>query len=387
MTTFLSRSLCQAAVLLALGASILAQTTYCLSVHAGPATGSNNLAAPSWLAASIGGGPIVSVAPTAGQTAAQASAAHEAAFVAAGYATARSGPNEFCVTAGPGGAPLTSGLSYGTDDTNLDIDSKVRKPPAVPGVPPAVGAKGNGVPVPVPPDNQPPMPLPGQITILVYLETDHGVIVITIQIQLPPGMNGQQLRQLIEQLLRAHGLLPTRARYPSPLPGGGLVDGLLLERAANGDKVVGIEYQYDAMARRLVHQIGGAGFLPTFGAGEYGPATRGQAPFEPWARVQGYPQIGSFFDVFHEIGLPLSPGGTVTGLAPAVMPIASGWLLVDPALSVFEFALTDPFGVIQKRYHVPPAPGLIGLPLYEQAGVVGPTGELSLTNAVRCVID
>lgn len=364
-----------------------AQNNYCMSVHAGPATGVNSGNAPAKLGSKIGSGPTILTPTAPGQTAAQASAAHEAAYRAAGYATSRSGPNEFCVTAGPGGAPLSGGLCYGTDDTNLDIDGKVRKPPAVPGVPVPPGDKGNGVPVPVPPDTQPPLPFPGLITILVEIRTAAGTtVVIAIHIQLPAGLNGAQLRQLIEQVLRSYGLLPNRVQYPSVLQHGQWVDGLLLERTIAGDQVVGIEYAYDSLARHIVHQNGGAGFLPYRGAGEYGPATRGMAPFEPWVRVQGTPSVGSSFDVYHELGLPFAPGGTVVGLVPAGQPFGNGWLLIEPGASVFEFAMTDAFGVIQKRHTVPNHPGLIGLPLCEQAGVTGPNGIPSLTPAVRCIL-
>jgi hypothetical protein len=381
------RSLLGAAMALSLSLCALAQTTYCLSVHGGPATGVNTLGAPSQLAAAIGGAPNVGTGPTAGQTAAQASAAHEAAFIAAGYTTARTGPNQFCVTAGPGAAALAGGLAYGCDDTNLDIDTKVRRAPVAPGAPPAAGGKDSGVPVPVPPDQQPPMPMPGLIQILIYID-DHGtLVIIQVVIQLPPGLNGQQLRLLIEQALRAAGLLPNRVRYPSVLQSQGLVDGLYLDRTMTGAKVYGIEYQYDAMSRRIVHQNGGAGFLPDFGASEYGVATRGAAPIEPWAHVQGFPQIGSFFDVTFEFGMPNTPGATVLSLGQGVAPIANGWLMVDLATAFFTFTMSDGLGNIQLQHTVPMVPALIGLPLHEQAGLLGPGGQLSLTNAVRSVID
>ncbi len=136
-----------------------------------------------------------------------------------------------------------------------------------------------------------------------------------------------------------------------------------------------------------MHQNGGAGFLPAFGAGAYGRATQGASPIEPWAHVQGFPQVGGFFEVFHEIGLPNLPGGIVMGFGSTMMPLGNGWLFVDPAVSTFEFAMTDAAGVIQKRHNIPAIPALIGLPIHQQAGIAGPGGQLSLTNAVRCVID
>jgi hypothetical protein len=366
-----------------------AQASYCISIHDDPAaSGVNNTGGSSQVASAIDGAPNVTTTPAPGQTAAQVSAAHEAAFRARGYTTVRSSPEEFCVTAGPGGAPLGGGLAHGTDDTGLDIDGKIvrPRPPVAPPVRP--DDKDNGVPVPVPPDHQPPIPQPLQIVILIYIVDQNGVVVvIQIQVFVPAGANGAQIRQLIEQALRAHGLLPSRVRYPNLLQPGQLVDGLWIDRTVAGEPVVGFEYRYDARARQVLHRIGGAGFLPTFGAAEYGRSLRGACPIEPRVGVQGAPRLGSFFDVFHDFGLSFAPGGIVVSLQPGLMPLGAGWLHVDPGLSVFEFALTDAFGRMQRRHSLPNDLALVGLPLCQQAGVLGPAGELGLSPAMRCVVD
>jgi hypothetical protein len=74
-----------------------AQQKVCFSVHAGPATGLNNLNQPSDLRGEVNG-HTVTIKPGTGTTAAGASAAHEAAFQAAGYTAERTNATEFCVT-------------------------------------------------------------------------------------------------------------------------------------------------------------------------------------------------------------------------------------------------------------------------------------------------
>ena len=102
-----------------LAAALPAQLQICLSVHGGPAFGFDNFLLPSQLRAVIGGNSV-SVPLFMGQTAAAASAAHEAAFVGAGYATVRAAPNLFYVTARPGGLPIVAGAAYGTTDRCWD---------------------------------------------------------------------------------------------------------------------------------------------------------------------------------------------------------------------------------------------------------------------------
>jgi len=68
---------------LSLTAALAAQQTVCLSLH-GVATGANNLGQPAQVAARVQGVHVA--VPTApGQGAPAASAAHEAAFAAAGF--------------------------------------------------------------------------------------------------------------------------------------------------------------------------------------------------------------------------------------------------------------------------------------------------------------
>ncbi len=396
--TNLFRSAVALALCLGLSLAARAQQEVCLSVHGGPATGQHNQGGPSSLNAriKINGVPdTTSVSPRAGQTAAQVSADQEAAFRAKGYDVVRKSPTEICLKSGPGGAPITAGVSYGNDDTGLDIDTGVRK------LPPAVGGGGGGDPatkgegggIVVPPDNQPPAPLPQPVLILIVIEVrlDNGsVVVIVVQVMIFPGMNGLQIQQAILQALRQAGFLVNRGRWPSTFPGNQLVDGFLLDRHQNGGTVQHMQYQYDAMARRVLgRQEMTAGLFPTHGATSYGDATRGFAPATPFVRTQGEHRIGSFFDVTYQLHTPFLPGGELVSLGglSQAQPVLNGWLLVDPWLGSFLFGMTDAFGNLSTRYVVPADPRLVGLPLHLQGVALDPVaGQVAATDALKAVI-
>lgn len=365
---------------LALSAPMLAQQVVCLSVHGGPATGTNSAGGPAQLAARVEG-QQVSIPTAAGQGAAAASAAHEAAFVAAGFTTMRTGPNEFCVTAAPGGAPITRGLCYGTDDMGLDLDSKVHVPPAAPGGGAAV-AKANGVAVPLPPAQQPPQPFGGVITIWIWVRSGQSQIMICVQITLPPGVPGQGLRQIIQQQLLAQGFLGNVIVVPHPWLANQRIEVLQLERMTNGDAIEGIEFQYDSLSRRIVSNVTGAGLESIYGAYEFGRATQGLAGTMPWSRLGGPPpMINSFFDVFHDIGLPLAIGGFVLGTGKTAVPVFNGMLLVDPATMVVELGLTSATGQLARHWQLPNSMALVGFPLHSQ-GFAFTGGLISMSTGV-----
>ena len=196
-----------------------AQQTVCLSLH-GTATGTNSVGQPGQVAARVQG-VHVAVPTTAGQSAAAASAAHQAAFTAAGFATTRTGPNVFCLTAAPGGAPITSGSCYGTDDLGLDLDSDVAVPlPPGPVPAPAAAAKANGAVVPLPPVQQPPQPFGGTIVVWIWIKVGTQRVLVIVQIQLPPNVPGGVLRQIIAQQLLAQGLLGNVVKIEDPFHSG-----------------------------------------------------------------------------------------------------------------------------------------------------------------------
>ncbi|MFY9343709.1 MAG: hypothetical protein WAT39_14540 [Planctomycetota bacterium] len=362
--------------------TLAAQQHVCLSVHAGPATGSNSMGAPAQLAARVEG-VQVSVPTAAGQTAAAASAAHEAAFVAAGFATTRTNANEFCVTAAPGGAPITRGLCYGTDDLGLDLDSDVHVPAPAPG---AGKAKDNGAVVPLPPVQQPPLPFGGVITIWIWVDMGSIRVMVCVQITLAAGMPGQALRQQIQQQLAAFGFLGHVVTVIDPLHPQQRIDVLQLERTVAGDPIDGIEYQYDAMSRRIVQNITGAGVDPIFGASEYGQPTMGMAIHRPWSRVIGIPpQINSFFDVFHDVDLPMAIGGYALSTGKAELPVFNGLLLVDPLSLVIELGMTSTTGELVRHWTIPNNQALVGFPLHSQ-GFAFQNGQLTMSTGIAATI-
>lgn len=358
-----------------------AQQKVCLSLHGGPATGTNNTGGRAQVAARVEG-VQVAIPTTPGQTTAQASAAHEAAFLAAGFTTERVNATEFCVTAAPGGRPITRGLCYGTDDTDLDLDSKVDRipPPADP------KTKDNGAVVPLPPVVQPPLPFGGVVTIYIHVRIGPIRLRICIQISLQANLPGPALRQSIIQQLRSHGFLGNVIRVADPLAPTQLIDVFQIERTAAGEPVDGIEHQYDAMARRILPDVTGAGLEPTFGLYEYGTATTGTAPRTPWSRGgMTPPMVNSFFDVFHDVELPLRAGGLGISLLPAAVPVANGMLLVEPSMLAFEFGFTDANGVLARHWTVPPALGLVGLPICSQ-GIAFDQNLLTMSTGMRAII-
>jgi hypothetical protein len=360
-----------------------AQQTVCMSLHGVPATGTNNLGQPSQVAARVEG-VQVAVPAAAGATPAQTSAAHEAAFAAAGFTTVRVNATEFCVTAGPGGAPITRGLCYGTDEPSYDLDSSVARAVPPPGGNPA--GKDNGAVVPLPPVQQPPLPFGGVVTIYIYVRVGPVRLRICIQISLMPSLPGSVLQQQIRQQLAAQGFHGSIIQVRDPLAPTRLIDVLQLERTTAGDPIDGVEYVYDAMSRRIVRSIAGAGLEPEFGASEYGTPTQGLAPRAPWSSSPGLPpRIDSFFDVFHHVELPLRPGGIAINLVPSAVPVLNGMLLVDPTGMVFEFGFSDANGTFARHWVVPNDQTLVGLPLCSQ-GVAFEGGQLVMTTGMRAVI-
>ncbi|HLQ37211.1 MAG TPA: hypothetical protein VK348_05405, partial [Planctomycetota bacterium] len=348
--------------------------------------GVNSLGAPAQVAGRVNG-VQVSIPTAPGMGAAAASAAHQAAFAAAGFATVRVNANLFCVTAGPGGALITSGLCYGTDDMGFDLDSSVALIPPVGGGPAAPGVKPGGVVVPVPPVQQPPRPVTGSITICFDVWVFGVRVRICITITLAANLNGQQLQQSILQQLVAQGFRGNFVKVRNPLAPTQLIDALQVDRTIAGDVVDGVEYQYDALSRQILPQLTGAGVLPEFGGTEYGVATQGNAPTLPWSHLQGQPpRINSFFDVFHEVELPNLPGGIAINLTAGAFPVLNGLLLVNPLGAVFEPGVSNSTGTLHRGWTVPGSGSLIGLPICEQGGVIDGSGTVSMSTGIRAVI-
>jgi len=117
-------------LILFITATASAQQKICLSVHGGPSTGrTKHNTWPSELSASIKIGGVIDGTSTGligGLSAAEASSWHKTEFDFKGYVTCRTNPNEFCILAGPGGAPLQSDdYMYETTDTGLRLDVRV----------------------------------------------------------------------------------------------------------------------------------------------------------------------------------------------------------------------------------------------------------------------
>jgi hypothetical protein len=382
MKSFFSRSfaaLCATALLATVSSAQGVEV--CMSLHAGPGTGLNSLNGPAQVAGRVNG-VQVSVPTAAGQTAAQASAAHEGAFNAAGFLTRRVNANEFCVTAGPGGAPIVSGLCYGTDDMAFNLDSSLVLPPAAP---PA--AKPGGVVVPVPPRLQPPMPQAGTIQICFDVWVFGIRVRICITITLQANVPGLGLQQLIQQQLLQNGFQSNLVKIFNPLQPTQLIEALQVERMTNGNLVDGVEFQYDQNSRLILKNVTGAGVWPEYGGAEYGLATQGLATSMPWSWLgNNPPRINSFFDVFHDVELPNLPGGIMINLTPGQVPVANGTLLVNPVGSVFEFGISDAQGILHRNWTVPNNASLVGLPVCSQGGVVHPSGQLSLSTGIKAVV-
>lgn len=358
----------------------LAQIQVCLSVHAGPAVGFDNTGAPSLLAATIAG-VTTAITPVPGQTAPACSAAHEAAFFAGGYATVRVNPNVFCITAGPGGAPIVAGAAYGTTDPALNLDSSVQ---ALPAANPA--QKRNGALLGVPQVSLPPQPFGAMLIAHVDILVAGALVTMPVPLQLPSGQSGPQLQQIMLQQLDQHGLLANPVVIEDPTAPGQLIDVLQLERTTVGEPVVGIEIEWDANSRLIMPTVTGAGLLPLFGAAEYGLPTLGLAPEQPFSLCLGQPQVGGQFDIVHETFVPNGITVNALSIGAAAVPVFNGFLLVDPIQSVLELGLTDPLGSFGRAWLVPPSPHLAGLELASQAVVLDPSGQHTFSTGMLVVI-
>ena len=164
-----------------------------------------------------------------------------------------------------------------------------------------------------------------------------------------------------------------------------LIDVLQLERTVNGDAIDGIEFVYDAMSRRIVPNVTGAGLESIFGAYEYGQPSFGLASLSPWSRVQGLPQVNSFFDIFHQVQLPMAIGGMALSTGKSVVPVWNGNLLVDPFSLVVELGLTDANGQLARQWTVPGALSLVGFPLHSQ-GFAFSGGQITMSTGIAAII-
>jgi len=379
MTTLLSRLL---PFLLLLAAALPAQGLHvCLSVH-GVAAGVDSVGAPSRLTASIGG-VATTILPAAGSPGPVVSAAHEAAFVAAGYMTVRINPNEFCITAVPGGGPVVAGAAYGTTDLGLGLDNKIRR---IPGPQPIVAplAKANGAGLALPAPVAAPQPVGAQFAVYVFVRIGGFSVSICVQINLQAGLTGLQIQDAIQWQLELQGFFGQRVVIGDPLVPGALLDVLQLERTASGDVIEGVELDWDPGARLLLPTVICCGQEPVFGAWEYGVATQNFAIAEPWSQCLGDPSVGGFFEIVHETQYPfgLCIDAIALGQPPFGVDVFGGTLLVDPATMVLEAGLTDPLGTFSRPWLIPPAPQLAGLELASQAVVLDPSDQFTFTTGV-----
>lgn len=377
---FLLPQLTALLLLVTAASNLTAQVMVCLSVHAGPAAGVDSTGAPSRLAATIAG-VTTGIFPAPGQTAPACSAAHEAAFIAGGYATVRVNPNVFCITAGPGGVPLMAGAAYGTTDPALNLDSSVQ---AMPNANP--GQKRNGALLGVPQVNMPPQPFGAFLQADVDIVVGGAVVTVPVQMQLPPAVPGNQLQHLMLQQLDQQGMLGNLMTIEDPMVAGQLIDVIQLERTVVGEAIVGIELFWGPNCHLLMPTVTGAGLLPVFGASEYGVPTQGLAFGEPYSLCFGQPQVGGLFDIVHETYYPNGITINAVSLSTAVVPVFNGILLVDPIVAVLELGLTDPLGGYARSWPVPPDPQLGGLQLASQAVVLHPSGQHTFSTGMSIVI-
>jgi hypothetical protein len=371
-----------------LTALAFAQQEICYSVHSGAAGASgvrSGGGAPSQVTAKANG-QTITINPANGQSADSISSAQETAFQAAGFATRRVASNLFCITRGPGGAPIQRGGVYYNDDPRLELDTQVNDP----NNPPNPATKPSGVLFPLPIANQAAQPVSGVISVMLYKRlAGGGTAGIAVPITLPPNQTGAQLQTVIANAFQANGLLTNRVQWPSAAIPSMLVDGLEIDRTAAGEQVFYADIYFDPGTFQLVPLETGAGVFPAHGATEYGIGTRGAAAHDPWCRVLGRPALGTTFSVVFELGLTGMPGGTMVGLTqPATpLPLGSGWLLVDPQYATFSYAVSDiTAGTMFRTMTVPNNTNLIGLPLNFQAGAVHSSGAMTLSTAIAAVV-
>jgi hypothetical protein len=366
-------------------AQLPAQQEVCLSVHGGPAAGLifNGVGGvvSTHLRAKVGG-QYVPYYLNGAETAAMASAGHEAAFQAAGFTTVRVSPNEFCITAAPNGAALMADASYGTDDPELDLDCNL--PPNEPISLPET--KTNGVLVALPQDGAPPSSAGGTIAIELVSMSLSGPTHWSLLLVADPSLPREGQRQGMHAQLAAQGFHGNRVSIENPLQPSQLIEALQIERTTAGDPVFSIYAQFDAGARQLTPVVIGAGVSPVFGASEYGVATQGVAPGMPWSRVDGTPRVGGTFTIVHEMQLPSAITVNTLALGSAGLPLFNGHLLVDPSTTVFELGLTDPLGAFQRPWLIPPVPSLTGFELCSQAVTLDASYQFAFSTGMRVVL-
>lgn len=357
------------------------------SFHGGPTSGKDSTGGGSLVGVTLGGHGSTIVSPGAGATNEQVADQIDAALKAKGYTTARPNKNEVCVQTGPGGKPLTTGGGIGDTDTGLGgINVKVKKP-VVPA--PAVKPAGVAIPKFVPKLRA---AVGGILRWLIDIVDPQGNR-RQQQLQLPfqQGDTTDQLNQRLQQMLQQGGFWFGTCYYPDLLRPAGLVECWQLDRMRDGSRIDHVVMLGEAPIEILPMQLQG-GATPVFGAVDYGTGFGPGLPFAPWIRPGiNPPQIGSFFDVFVEVGMPNVLGGLLISGNKAEMHLPflgpDAWLLVDPlGPTLWLPAQSDMFGVMPLRTPIPPNPNLAGLELAWQAIAVDPKGGLALSSGLTTVV-
>jgi len=295
-----------------------------------------------------------------------------------GFAVERPGPNTVTVTAGPGGAPLTTGGGMGSTDSGIQGVRTGVEPNAAPPVKQAGGA------IPVPPGNQ---PCPRAGTIVVTAETERVVngqrerIPVHVQIPLNQGETPEQVKQRVRQMLESQGFKVEDVEVPSNLDRRIQLPGLGMDHMQDGRRVQAVDFSHNIPPEFLPLELWG-GMQPLFGGASYGLGDSlpdGKAPF---LHLPIVPQVGGPF--------PLTLHGQLQGVSdivflsfgPAGFPIPlqpTSFLLIDPLVLLPFPGITDPLGLHPVPLVIPPEPALHGLDLYFQAVVIGPTPQTIVT--------
>ena len=346
-------------------------------------SGKDNTGAASKTAARVGGKTFF--VGGAGSTPGDCATSLASQLTKAGYAAKKVGSSVVCVSAGPGGAALTTGGAIATTDTGLDgINCEVHKPPPVPAKkPPKKKQKNSGVTVP---KVKPGVRVTVTHTITIEIEVVRiifGVkvtVTIRIQVRLQLGWNAQQCNQAIYNAMCRAGLCPQHVVIHSfllnlPIPS------FAIDYDISGNPVQHVllwqPQQLDLLPMELT-----AGGFPMWGATSYGSSSCPGV----FHSVDGYPGIGQNFDPgFH--ALPGSLVYPAIGFSDFEMPLFGGDLLVNPQpMLLFPPMPIGPTGNAGLSLPIPSQPTLVGLDLFSQGLVLDPQRNPCMTNAQKTTI-
>jgi hypothetical protein len=356
------------------------------SFHGGPTTGKDSTGGTSKTGVMVSGMGNTIVEPGAGATNEGVADAIDAALKAKGYKTSRPNKNEVKVEAGPGGKPITGGGGVGDTDTGLaGVNVKILKP-AVPA--PKVKPAGCAIPKFF---KGLRARLGGIVQWLIDVVDQNGNRrQVPLQLPVQPNDSTDALNQRMQQMLQQAGFHLTTCFYPSVFDPQQRLECWQLDRTRAGMVIDHITVQGLVPIEILAMELVG-GMTPIQGAVDYGQGVANGLPFAPWLRPGLQPPaIGSFFDVFAEVGLPSQPATLLLGASKWDLPLQflgpDAHLLVGLQPALWLPGATDAFGVMRTTLPIPPDPRLESLQLYFQAIPVTPQQSIGLSDGLEIVI-